>query len=166
MIEIKLEVPEEGLKNLSQLPVRIRNNMFHAMVNAGRLIERTSQTKYLTGPYPQKLAVDRGFLRAGIFSYASMGTMGGELGRVTITSKAWYGKVHEQWGIPGTWWTIRAKTAAGMTFFWKRKGIWLYHVKKVLMPARPFLRPAVYDNLEAIKALLQRVLTKSIAETK
>jgi len=160
MITIQLKGPQ-NLQSLTLLPEALKNQLFKGMQDGALLIEQTSKTKYLSGPYPVKLSVDSGLLRQGVWAYAGLSGMAGEFGRIIVRSQQWYGKVHEYKGIPGDQFTIWAKTPKGMSFFWKQKGVWVRGAKRVIIPARPFLYPAVLDNLEKIRILLNRMIRQA-----
>jgi len=108
------------------------------------------QTEYLTGPRPQKLGVVTGHLRSSIRSKVErkdkrlIGTVG--------SYGVKYARIHELGGI------IRPKTAKALRFQ-VEPGKWVT-VKKVEMPARPYLRPGVADSLEHIKALIKKRLQR------
>jgi len=111
--------------------------------------------------------VDTGELRAkGPFVYAGLSNEPGEFGRITARPGVWYGAVHEQSGKKSPWgYAIRAKTEKGMSFFWKRKGIWMHHVPVVIIPPRPWLYPAIMDNIDKIKNLLGTMVRKAYKES-
>lgn len=167
MISIKLTTPR-NITSLTQLPIAIQNNLFKGMQDAALLIERTSKTKYLTGPYPKRLAPDSGFLRQRVWTRVRRAAVGatavamGEFGRIDLISSAWYGRIHERPGPDGkpltTPFVISAKTPKGMAFFWKRRNRWVRGIKKVRIPARPFLYPALMESLDDVKALLNRMI--------
>jgi hypothetical protein len=180
MIEIKLVGPK-GLQKLSSLPEAISNSLLKGMADGAMLIERTSKDKYLSGPYPGRLTSDSGALKSGISAIAGLTNEPGEIGRIKVRSTTWYGKVHEQmgyseeasWsaimghiGVPFTGFRIFAKTPKGMSFFWKRRGVQVYGARMVTIPARPFLYPAILDNLEKIRLLLNRMIRQGFQTAK
>jgi hypothetical protein len=170
MISIQLKGPQ-NLQSLTLLPEALKNQLFKGMQDGALLIEQTSKTKYLSGPYPNKLGVDSGMLRQGVWAEARQGAVGttaqtiNEFGRIVAHSQQWYGKVHEQKGPGGipltTPFTIFPKTVMGMTFFWKRRNVWVRRAELVNIPARPFLYPAVLDNLERIRILLNKMIRQA-----
>jgi len=161
MIEIKLTRPK-GLEKLSALEEGIRNELFQGMLKAREMIMITSRTKYLSGPYPNVLSVDRGFLREKN-PVISEPVRSGELWEMQIgppEAGTWYGKVHEQHGFPGDVFPIFAKSPKGMTFFWKRRGVWVHGAQRVQIPSRPWLYPAIVDNIARIRNLLNTCIKK------
>lgn len=70
-----------------------------------------------------------------------------------ITSDKEYAAVHE-FGA-----TIRAKSSEYLTF--QIHGAWK-KVKQVEIPARPFLRPGVLDNLQVISTLIQNTIKREV----
>lgn len=161
MISIQLMTPK-NITSLTTLPEALKNNLFKGMQDAALLIERTSKTQYLSGPYPAKLSVDSGLLRQGVWVYTGLSSTVGEFGRIIARSQQWYGQVHEQKGADGkpltTPFIIFPKTVMGMTFFWKRRGVWVRRAEMVSIPPRPFLYPSIIDNLDKIKNLLNAMI--------
>jgi hypothetical protein len=155
MIEIQLVGPK-GLSSLTLLPESLKNNLFKGMQDGALLIERTSKVDYLSGPYPTKLTPDSGLLRQGVWAYAGLSGVAGEFGRIIAKSQQWYGQIHEQFGMP---WIIYAK-GKYMHFFWKHRNRWV-KTKQVVIPPRPFLYPAIMDNIENIKILLNRMILQA-----
>lgn len=170
MIEIKLHGPE-GIGKLERLPGEVKNGLYEGMLKVRELIMTTSKTKYLSGPYPKVLSVDSGLLRSRepIVSDPLPGEGVNELARMQIGPPGggtWYGRVHEQQGSPWTSFPIFAKSPKGMTFFWKRKNIWIYGARSVYIPARPYMRPALIDSLAKIRIILQESFLKGFESSK
>jgi hypothetical protein len=164
MIDIQLTGPK-GISSLALLPDSLKNNLFKGMQDGALLIERTSKIDYLSGPYPAKLSPDSGLLRQGIWAVAGLSGVVGEFGRIVAHSQQWYGQVHEQKGPSGvpltTPFTIFPKTVMGLTFFWKRRGVWVRRAEMVNIPSRPFLYPAILDNIDKIKILLNKMIVQA-----
>jgi hypothetical protein len=167
MIYIKFVLPT-GL-----LPIKpsreFKRSIVQGVGDALHLIDRVIQSKYLRGPKPAKLEVDDGLLSAGISQSIkfSGSNAPGEIAKGTIGVSGparRYGGVHEQEGFRGTGFYIYAKKKTGMHFFWRQRGIWIRGAKRVVIPARPFLRPAVEESVGEIKALLQRIITSGLTE--
>ena len=161
MIEIQLKGPK-GINKLTSLPEELQNHLLQGLEDGMLLVERTSKTRYLSGPYPFRLSVDTGNLRKRLMTMATRSNVPGEFARGRIgVQGAFYAKVHEQTGEPGTDFIINAKSSKGMSFFWKRMGFWIYHAHQVRIPARPFLKPAIIDNLEKITGLLNAMIRRA-----
>jgi hypothetical protein len=150
-------VGPKGIASLTLLPEALKNNLFKGMQDGALLIERTSKVDYLSGPYPVKLSPDTGLLRQGVWAAAGLSGVAGEFGRIVARSQQWYGQVHEQFGAP---WIIYARSKPYMHFFWKRRGRWV-RAKRVIIPPRPFLYPAIMDNVEKIRLLLNRMIVQA-----
>lgn len=166
MIEIKLVTPK-GFASLQQLPESIKDSLVQGMKDALLLIERTSKTKYLSGPYPSRLSVDKGVLRASLETSAARSNVPGEIVRGIVgipinrqQTDLFYAKIQTEGKI------IHAKSPKGMHFLWKRRNIWVHGARTVTIPPRPFLWPAVVENLDKVRILLQRVLSQSLRKAK
>jgi len=167
MISIQLRTPK-NITSLTQLPEAVKNKLFEGMQDAALLVERVSKIKYLSGPYPSKLTPDSGTLRQRVWAQARQTAVGataqaiGEFGRIDLRSPTWYSQVHERKGVDEkpltTPFLIFPKTVMGMTFFWKRRGVWVRRAEMVQIPPRPFLYPALIDSIDDIKALLNRMI--------
>ena len=170
MIVMKLQGPE-GLGKLDALTDEIRNGLFEGMRKAREVIMTTSRTKYLQGPYPSVLSPDTGLLRSKepVISDPLPGEGPGELARMQIGppgAGTWYGKVHEQHGYPGEVFPIFARSPKGMTFFWKKRGVWVHGAIRVLIPSRPWMYPAILDSLAKIRILLNSAIIKGFKASK
>lgn len=163
MIEIKL-TPPKGLRKLDTLPEEISNELYKGMLKAREMIMTTSKTKYLSGPYPSVLSPDTGLLRDKNPVISEPVKVGpGELWEMQVgppETGTWYGKVHEQHGFPGDVFPIFAKSPKGMTFFWKKRGVWVHGAQRVLIPSRPWMYPAIVDNIAKIRNLLNTCIRK------
>ena len=106
-----------------------------------------SQTQYLTGPRPGKLGVITGRLRSTI-TYADPKVWGPTV-KTKFGTNVIYGRIHELGGI------IRPKTKKYLKF--KTKTGWVM-TKKVRMPRRPFLYPALKQALPSIKRLIRKYI--------
>ncbi len=141
------------------------------------LVKATSQTKYLSGPYPSVLSPENNLLRSSIYSDAWEGG-GTKLAEGHVGAGKWYGIVHET-GKPaiiratGTSSNIK-KDLAGyfgygerprskyLHFFWHRKGIWM-KIKQVKTVKRPFLLPALEERLPDVLSLIQKAIINTFA---
>ena len=115
----------------------------------GEVLIKTIQTEYLSGPRPARLGVGSGQLRASITK--QLGQTGSLLWVRVGPRGLPYVRIHEFGG------TILPKKAEFLKF--KINGRWIY-TKKVIMPARPYLRPALEKN----HARFQAMIAKRIAE--
>ncbi len=170
MIEIKLVLPK-GISAVSQLSSNVQNALLKGLVDGLELIRRTSRTQYLSGPYPSRLSKESGTLKDSLEISATKSSIAGEFarGEIRVSPGAInpkgmpaivYGKVHEGPGDVGFGFYIYAKGSKPMRFFWKHRGIWM-STYRVIIPSRPFLKPAVLDNIEKIRLLLQRIVSKA-----
>jgi hypothetical protein len=162
MITIQLKGPK-GLEKLTSLPENMQRTLLQGMKDGIQLIISTSTRKYMAGPYPMNLSTDSGWLRKGLYGNAWMAGTSGEFIHAEVGNYVRkYARTHEQTGLPGTTFQINAKDSKkGMSFFWRRMGFWMYHVWQVRIPARPFLWPAIMDNIEPIRLLLNRSIREA-----
>ena len=120
-------------------------------------VRDTSRDKYLTGPRPKRLGVVsntlRSTLRVDAFERGKK-----IIGVIGTGKEAPYGQYHEE-GRRGPW-VIQARKARLLSF--KVGGRWV-SAKSVTHPgikARPFLRPAIEDNLGNAKDIFTEILNK------
>jgi len=150
---LKFDLPP-GTSAISRLPALIQANVFQALVQGMRLAESISQTKYLTGPRPDKLGVVTGLLRSSVKGGAQLGG-GSGIFAIGVLRAGYFGgevkyaAIHEYGGKTSPH-PIEAKNVPRLVFFWKKKGIWM-RIRKVNhpgsnIPARPYLSTAMADT--------------------
>lgn len=134
MSSISLDISKKGMERLRKMPDLMVPAVFKGMRKAMLLAEAASKRDYLSG---QALRVRTGRLRGSITSAVDIkgDTVLGRIGTNVI-----YARIHELGGI------IMPKTAKALRFQ-VAPGEWRT-AQKVVMPARPFLRPAIMDRLE------------------
>lgn len=173
--ELRFDLPS-GTSALSKLPALIQANVFQALKQGMMIAEGVSQTKYLTGPRPEKLGVVTGLLRSSVKSGAQLGGGSGifaigilRAGMAGDSIK--YAAIHEYGGITPPH-TIKAKNVPRLVFFWKKKGIWM-KIEKVShpgsrIPARPYLSTAMADTAlpgGPIDRLIQASIDKAFKDS-
>ena len=120
-------------------------------------VRDTSRDKYLTGPRPKRLGVVSGTLRSTLRVDAF--EQGKKIIGVIGTGKeAPYGQYHEE-GRRGPW-IVRAKRARMLSFKVGGQQVYAKNVTHPGIKARPFLRPAIEDNLENAKDIFTQILSK------
>ena len=120
-------------------------------------VRDTSRDKYLTGPRPKRLGVVSGTLRATLRIDAF--ERGKKIIGVIGTGKeAPYGQYHEE-GRRGKW-PIPAKKAKALSFIVGGQRKFYKSVEHPGIKARPFLRPAIEDNLDNAKDIFTQILNK------
>jgi len=137
------DVAAKRLTNFQKGLIRREKSILKDM---GEEVVGRSREDYLSGPRPKKLGRVSGNLARTLYYRVNRG-------RVDVGSKLPYAPVHE-FGA-----TIRA-TRAPFLRFKTRDGMW-HSKKKVKIPARPFLRPALADALS--KGSLRSILLDHIA---
>jgi len=152
MIHIKFTIDKGSIRRLRKAPDQMRAALLPAMRECMALAEATAKKDYLSGPRPGKLQRRSGRLRGSITSRVRLSgdKVSGELGTNVI-----YARIHELGG------EIRPKTAQYLKF--QIAGQWR-SVKQVLMPARPFLRPAMEDNLDKFRTIFQQRLVEAFGK--
>jgi phage gpG-like protein len=123
-----------------------------AMTECMLAAEATAKKDYLSGPRPGKLQRLTGRLRGNI---AHREKLSGDRVTGILGTNVIYGRIHELGG------EIRPKTAQYLKF--QINGRWK-SVRKVTMPARPFLRPAMEDNLDKFKGIFRRRLVEAFGK--
>jgi len=143
MLDISIRTTKETYKLLKDMPGMVRKGLVDAMnevmketvKDAKKYFGKTGRPKNITGNLRDSI---KGETR----------TTGNNLGFV-IGSDVVYARIQEEGG------TIRAKGSAYLTF---PIGGGFVRVKSVRLPARPYLRPAIQDNLSKI----EKTLTDSV----
>ena len=151
MIDIQVKFDKKGLLDLSKLPKEfkagaikgVRQAMFHAERMSKRDFEKSRGGA-------GGLNVRSGSLRRSITSGVNIkgNSVVGSLGSNLI-----YARIHELSG------TIRPRTGQYLRF--QIEGQWKT-VKSVFIPARPFLRPAIDENISEIKNLIRDSIIKEM----
>jgi len=149
MIGFRLQVDKEGLRRLQAAPDEMRKALIPAMKACMVAAEATAKKDYLSGPRPAKLQRVSGRLRGSIATEVRQdgNTVTGRIGSNVV-----YAHIHELGGV------IRPKTATYLRF--QIGGQWK-SVKQVRMPARPFLRPALEDNMGRFREIFRRSLMEA-----
>ena len=163
MITIEIDRPgiETAIRKLEA--TKKREVWRRAMEGSLYDIVEISKNKYLSGPRPGRLGVGEGRLRNSLWPGAQdsrtqvMKVSEGEVvGRVGTSVP--YGRIHEYGtvGAGGTLPDIVPKTAKVLRFQVKTGGAprWV-STKRVKIPPRPFIRPAIED---ASKKIVNRFL--------
>lgn len=121
-----------------------------------RMIEETAKTVYMSGPRPNILAVREGTLRKSVYAEV-FGPMTGNIIAIGVTgTKLWYGKLHEEGYLK----PIYPREKKYMK--WTHPDTGVVHFQKVTrgIPAQPFIRPSILDNISKIKSMLMNVPTR------
>ncbi len=133
----------------------------------GEQVVGESRDSYLSGPRPKHLGRINGDLARSVFYQVANSSKVFKLGTPTLSgdpsssfvavgSNLKYAPVHE-FGA-----TIRAKNAPFLVFK-TLDGAW-HKIKKVVIPARPFLQPAVQDSREVIRKLAGQTFMQAYRE--
>jgi hypothetical protein len=160
MLDVKLKVNREDLRNLQKIPDKMNEGLFSGMQKALQLVEKTIKSTYLSG---RSLKKRSGRLAGSIGSKASRTSRGvvGEVG--TMRYGVEYGPVWEHGGrYPRT--LIAPKKAKALRFFTK-SGAEVFAMTADIPPriikARPFIMPAIQDNMTAMLDFLGRSASES-----
>jgi len=138
-MDITLTISRQSLDMLKNAPARMREALIPAMKRCMAAAEATAKRDYLSGPRPTRLDRRTGRLRGSI---ATEAVMDGNKIVGRIGSNVVYARIHEQ-GLVGAV-NVRAhmrRTKAGAAAV-------RAHTRRVNMRRRPFLRPALEDNLD------------------
>ena len=139
-MRIKLNLSETAKILLRKMPDLIIPSIYKGMKEAMLLAERTAKGTYLSGKALQRRT---GRLRGSITQDVKI-----EGNKVvgTIGTDVVYGRIHELGGV------IKPKKAKLLRF--RIPGVGWRSAKEVIMPARPFLRPSLDDNMSDITRIL------------
>jgi len=155
MLDIKTKLTSETLAWVRESPATVKAALVPAMKTCLALAEATSKKDYLSGPRPGRLDRVTGRLRGSVTTEASASgnTIVGKIGTNVI-----YGRAHEL-GFRGNV-TVSAhtrRTAGGSANVRS-------HTRKMDIKARPFLRPALEDNLDRFCDIFADAVVKAFLE--
>jgi len=142
-LDISIRTTRETDKLLKEMPGMVRKGLVNAMNKVAKDTEEYAKKSFGKSGRPNTIT---GRLRDSIKGSASKRVNSLV---VTLSSDLIYSRIQEEGG------TIRAKGGGYLTF--PIGGDWV-KVKSVRLPARPYLRPAIQDNLTKI----EKTLTDSI----
>ncbi|MBW1666717.1 MAG: phage virion morphogenesis protein [Deltaproteobacteria bacterium] len=146
---LELKVSDKAKSMLNKMPGLVVPAVFKGMTKGLDLAVGTAKREYLSGPRPERLGVRTGHLRRSIRSQT---VIRGDEVEGRIGTNVLYARIHEKGGV------ITPKRAKVLRF--QIPGVGWRSAKRVVMPARPFLRPAIMDSLEAIsKAIGKEIET-------
>lgn len=172
MSEVVLRI--DGIKKLMSKLDEVQKDRVSrdALFEAGQYLVGWMQDKRLTGPRPKFLGVKSGLLRKSV-KYSEP-IKEGETWRETISTNTIYARIHEYGGIirPKVKKFLRFKVLSSMRFM-SKKGARLKNpvgnykwimTKKVTIPARPFMRPALEDrgNKERVVDILKEKVEEAL----
>ncbi len=139
---IKLNLSEKSRKMIRKMPDLVKPALYKGMRKAMILASGTARSPYLSG---KALKRRTGRLRNSITHDVRIQ---GDKVIGTIGTNVVYGRIHELGGV------IRPKVKQLLRFH--IPGVGWRSAKEVTIPARPFLRPALEDNLGEIKKILAK----------
>lgn len=135
MISIDLNINKDDQKWLDDLPKNFKEGLYKGVAEAMLFAEAEAKKSFGKAG---NLKVRTGRLRQSI-------TSDSKEGKGTLSSNLVYSAIHEFGG------TIKPKSKSWLRF--KVNGNWK-SVKQVVIPARPYLMPAIEDNSKYIKKLI------------
>lgn len=144
MLSIQLEVSAKSRQMMREMPGLVVPALTKGMRESMLLVERSARTSISGGHLGMMMLQRRsGRLRASITSRVKI-----EGDRVTgvLGSNVIYARIHELGGI------IRARNAKALVF--KIPGVGWRQAQSVTIPARPYLRPAITRNLDAVGQII------------
>ncbi len=147
MIKIKLDIPPELQQRMKSVGKDFRKGLERGLREGMFLAEKAAKDSF---NQPRHLRIKSGYLRRSIESDTDTAgkTLVGTLGSHVV-----YAAIHELGGI------IRARAGGYLKF--KIEGQWKT-VKQVLIPDRPYLRPAIVDNLDKITDIIKKEIIKEV----
>lgn len=142
MFTVELDLTERSRNMIRQMPDLVNPAIYKGMKEAMIIADATARGHYLSGVALQRRT---GRLRASINTRV---IIAGDRVIGRIGTNVVYARIHELGGV------ILPKTAQALKF--QIPGVGWRTVKKVTMPARPFLRPSLSDNLQRFRDLFAR----------
>lgn len=160
MFRVAFNVKKGTIERLRKKPEEMRAALIPAMKKCMAVAEATAKTKYLSGPRPRRLDRVTGRLRGSIAT--GVDTSGAEIKGIIGTNVV-YARIHEL-GFKGTV-SVRSHTrrvtsrnikeaASGAAFV-------RAHQRRMNIRSRPFLRPALEDNMGRFKRIFSDALVKA-----
>lgn len=146
MIEIQIRTTKETKDFLKEFPKMVRRGLEKGMKRAMLFAESEAKKSFGRSGH---LKVRTGHLRRSIRSRVKERAKQiiGSIGTDVL-----YARIHEQEGFRGQTRTITPRQAQFLRF--KVENRWVT-LKSVTIPSRPFLRPAIEDNLIKIENILR-----------
>lgn len=136
-------------------------NLHRAARTFGLFAVYKSKTDYLSGPRPEKLGVVTGRLRSSIVTET---TTEGDVISTKVGSNVRYAAIQELGGTieatPSMYGFFWAKFKNTKDEKWKWMALGLKKKGQFVIPARPFLRPAIDDAMPSFKNNIRLVLSR------
>lgn len=147
MFTLNLNFDKRDLKKIEQMPDEFKDGLLKGIKNAMLFAEAEAKKSF---DKPGNLQARTGHLRRSITS--DVDKVGDRIvGK--IGSNVVYARIHELGGV------IRPKVADYLRFQINNKWV---TTKKVTMPARPYLRPSIEDNLKEITEIVRNSVIKEV----
>jgi phage gpG-like protein len=148
--QIKIEYKQADLERLKEFPARARRGMETGLGKAVKFVEAEVKKSFGQGGTPK---IKTGTLRRSITSGVD---------KVPVLL-GWVGTNVSYAGIQEFGGTIRAKNSKYLTFQVNKHWV---KVKEVVIPARPYLRPAVMNNMDKIADLIMYDIIQALEANK
>jgi len=149
-MKVELKISDKSKKLIRKMPEAVRPALFSGMKEAMRLVERRVKSPYLSG---KALRRRTGRLRNSVFPQVKIQ---GDKVLGTIGTNVLYGRFWELGFVGGV--QVRAHERLIAQAFGKsiapRRIRVRAHSRQIDQEARPFLRPAMEDELSAVTRLL------------
>lgn len=159
MIEIELDMSDESKALLKKMPELTVPALFKGMKRAMLLVESTAKTPYLTG---KALNVQTGHLRRSVATKVEIrgNKVTGRIGTNLSYGRFWELGYDGPMKVKAHARTIRQ--AFGRPIAPKKVHV-KAHTRQVSVSPRPFLRPAVEDNVDKIRKILARHIEEAFS---
>jgi len=145
MLEFKIKIDKKSLKSIEDAPDEFRRGLLEGMNKSMKLAELTTKNRMGRSG---EIGIKSGRLRRSIRSQVKQ--RGSSITGV-LFSNVIYARIHELGG------TIRPKISKYLKF--KIGDRWI-SAREVNIPARPYLRPSIEENVEDIKDLIVSSIIK------
>jgi phage gpG-like protein len=146
MLQFVIKIPSQILARLSKMDEKVKPGLEVGLKQVMFLAERYAKTEGFGAGGAKKLRVRTGRLWNTIKG-RSKGLVG------TLSADTEYARIHEVGG------EIVARKAAYLRF--QVSGKWVA-VKRVRIPERPYLRPAILDHLDEYKKILAKFVKQEL----
>jgi len=149
MLDITIDVNDNDLRRLNKMPSDFRKGLLEGVRKGMMIAEATSKKRM--GKHGE-IGVKSGHLRRSVHSKVQDE---GDKIIGMLYSNVVYARIHELGG------TIRPRTKKYLRF--KVNGKWVSK-KEVTIPARPYLRPSIEENVERIKDVIVNSIIRKVED--
>jgi phage gpG-like protein len=149
-LTVELNLTDDSKRFLKRFPEKFKERFYRGLYLSMKLVEAKAKASFGSAGKPK---VRTGHLRRSVQS--DVDRRGDDLIGV-VYSNLVYSRIHELGG------TITPNNPLGFLRF-QIGDAWI-RAKKVVIPARPYLEPAMRDNMSSIEDIIEKEIVKSAGD--